>query len=163
VGIAGGAIGFVVWVAAAGLTQERVLSGLLPPSLLAGQRGAFNPFEAIASPLGRVSFLAVRLTGLVAVVPLMEELFWRGFLARYLISAEFEQVKYGRFTTVSFAVVTLVFAAVHPELVSAILWCAGVNLVLMATRNLWAAITMHAVTNALLGAYILWSQRWELW
>lgn len=162
-GIVAGIGGFAVWIATAGLTQRALLSGLLPESLLGGGRSQFDPFAAFESPLGRAIFLALRFGGLVVVVPLVEELFWRGFLARYLVDEDFNRVEYGTFTVWSFAIVTLAFSVVHPELIAALIWGAGINLLLMATRNLWACIVMHAVTNALLGAYILSTGRWDLW
>jgi hypothetical protein len=30
------------------------------------------------------------------------------------------------------------------------------------TKNLWDCVVAHAVTNLLLGAYVLWSGHWEL-
>jgi uncharacterized protein len=161
--VGAGIAGFAVWIATAGPTQRALFSGILPESLLGGGRSQFDPFAAMESPLARATFLVVRLCGLAVVVPLVEELFWRGFLARYLVDERFDRVEYGTFTRWSFAIVTLAFSVVHPELIAALLWGAGINLLLMATRNLWACIVMHAVTNAFLGAYILSTGRWELW
>ena len=101
--------------------------------------------------------------GLAVVVPLMEEVFWRGFLIRYLVNDDFESVPQGTYTPLSFWVVVLLFTLAHPELLAAAIWCAGINLVLYRTKNLWACIVAHAVTNLLLGVYILASGAWVLW
>ncbi|HTI49696.1 MAG TPA: CPBP family glutamic-type intramembrane protease, partial [Planctomycetaceae bacterium] len=69
----------------------------------------------------------------------------------------------GVFTRFSFVVVTLAFASVHPELLAALAWGALVNAVYYKTANLWACVVMHAVTNGLLGAYILATANWQLW
>ena len=55
-----------------------------------GSRVGFNPFEAIGDPRGQYAFVLVRLFGLAIVVPVMEELFWRSFLMRWLQVPQFE-------------------------------------------------------------------------
>lgn len=154
-----GSVGLVIWV---GLCRLH-LESLLPSWLQFGQRVGYNPFEALASPLGQWLFLGVRLFGLAVVVPLMEEVFWRGFLLRYLIAEDFETVPLGKFTPGSFVLVTLLFAAAHPEILAALVWGAAVNVLLYWTRNLWACVLAHAVTNLLLGIYLLAFGAWELW
>jgi CAAX prenyl protease-like protein len=158
-GLLVGVVGVAAWVGLSLLNLE----SLLPGWARFGQRGAYNPFEAIVSPVGQWAFVAVRMTGLAVVVPLIEEVFWRGFLLRYLVKEDFETVPIGTFTPGSFAAVTLVFAAAHPELVAALVWGAAVNGLLYHTRNLWACVVAHAVTNLLLGVYILAFGAWALW
>jgi CAAX prenyl protease-like protein len=80
-----------------------------------------------------------------------------------LIDERFSRVPMGTFTFFSFAVVTLLFAVVHPEILAAIVWGAGINGLLYQTRNLWACVVGHGVTNFLLGVYVLQSGHWELW
>ncbi|HEV2765432.1 MAG TPA: CAAX prenyl protease-related protein, partial [Pyrinomonadaceae bacterium] len=80
-----------------------------------GSRAAFNPFEAVADPALRLLFMVARFYGLVLVVPLMEELFWRSFLLRYFTSHKFEKVPLGAFSWPAFAVVAVGFALSHPE------------------------------------------------
>ena len=105
----------------------------------------------------------VQLCELVIVVPKIEGVFWRSYLMRYLVSNEFETVAVKHYTPLSFAVVTIVFTLAHPELLAAAIWCAGINLLLYRTKNLWARIVAHAVTNLLLGIYVLATETWELW
>ena len=103
------------------------------------------------------------MTGIALLVPLMEEVFWRGFLARFMISDDFQNVAPGVFTGASFAVVSLAFMSVHTEILAALVWGVLINLLYWKTANLWACIVMHAVTNALLGGYILYTESWQLW
>lgn len=128
-----------------------------------GKRMGFDPFSDGGPSLGQIAFIVVRLSELVIIVPLAEELFWRGFLARYLIADDFENVPQGTFTRFSFAVVTLAFVSVHPELLAAFVWGILINLLYLRTANLWACIIMHSVTNGLLGGYILATESWHLW
>lgn len=151
-----GAAGVVMWV---GLEQVPYPK----PEFLGGGRAAFNPEERIADPALRVAFLAVRFLGLAVLVPLMEELFWRGFLIRYVQAEDFESVPVGKVTPAAFAIVAIAFAAVHPEWLPALLYAAAANWLLMRTQSLWACIQMHAVTNLLLGIYVMVWKDWRFW
>lgn len=162
-GCLAGIFGAMIWIGTSHWTLTFVLGDMLPKWLVADERIAFNPFDAIEASRGVYAFLAIRLFGLVVTVPLVEEVFWRGFLIRYLINEDFEQVPIGQLTLFSFTAVTLLFALVHPEFIAAIIWGAAINILLLKTRNLSACVIAHAVTNLLLGAYILSTSRWELW
>jgi CAAX prenyl protease-like protein len=159
-GALAGVAGVVLWVGVAQIKLEERWFGQF---VQMSSRVGFNPFAEIESPALRWLFIAVRFAGLALVVPLMEEVFWRGFLGRYLIDEDFTAVPIGRWTPLSFAVVTFAFAAVHPEFIAALLWGAGVNLLLSATRNLWSCVVAHAVTNLLLGMYVIRTEAWGLW
>lgn len=161
-GLALGVLGVVVWLALDRL--QLAIPGLagLVESVM-GSREGFNPFAQHGVNLHSVSFVLIRLLGLALVVPVMEEIFWRGFLARYLINDNFTQVPQGQFTPQSFAIVTAAFVAVHPELLAATAWGALVNWLYHKTGNVWACVVMHAVTNLLLGIWILSTGAWRLW
>jgi CAAX prenyl protease-like protein len=109
------------------------------------------------------AFLAVRLTGTALVVPIFEEIFWRSFILRYLINQNFTKVKIGTFTWMSFVVSSLLFGSEHH------LWLAGImagifyNLLLYWSRNIYACIIAHGVTNLLLGIYVLKTGSWQFW
>jgi len=109
--------------------------------------------------------LGLRFLRLVVVVPLLEEIFWRGFLLRYLINEDFTQVPMGAFSWLSFGVVTAGFCFEHslPDWPAAILTGALYNLVAYRTRSLSSCVLVHAVTNALLGAYVLHTRQWGFW
>lgn len=158
-----GIAGVVAWVGLWRLNLESYVADLLPSWLYSANRAEYNPFAAISSATAAWGFVAVRLFGLAVLVPLMEEVFWRGFLIRYLVSDDFERIPIGRYTPLSFAVVTLLFTLAHPELLAAAVWCAAINWLLYRTKNLWACILAHAVTNLLLGVYILATGTWVLW
>ncbi len=159
-----GIAGVAVWIGLWKLNLEAHVADLLPSWLYSANRSGYDPFESIGGGGGGAwAFVAVRLFGLAIVVPLMEEVFWRGFLLRYLVKDNFETVPQGQFTGFSFAVVTVLFTLAHPELLAAAIWCAGINLLYYHTKNLWACIVAHAVTNLLLGVYILATGTWVLW
>ena len=109
--------------------------------------------------------LVFRFLRLVVVVPLVEEILWRGFLLRYLIREDFETVPFGTFSWLSFGVVTLGFALEHnrPDWVPALITGALYNWVAIRTRSLSSCILAHAVTNLLLGIFILKTGQWGFW
>jgi CAAX prenyl protease-like protein len=162
-GVNVGVAGIVLWIALCRLNLEQTLAEFLPSFLRPSQRAGFNPFEKIASPLGCWAFIAIRLLGLAVLVPVVEELFWRGFLLRWLISADWQKVNLGQFSTLSFCGVTLLFTLVHPEWVAAAVYCALLNGLLYWKRDLWICIVAHGMSNLLLGIYIMTTGAWELW
>ena len=109
--------------------------------------------------------LGVRLLRLIVVVPLLEELFWRGFLLRYLIREDFTKVPVGEFSWLSFGVVTAGFVFEHSfaDWPAALLTGALYNIVAYRTRSLSSCVLVHAVTNALLGVYVLRTGQWGFW
>ena len=127
-----------------------------------GERSAgYNPFleEGVAG----YSLAAFRLFGAAIVVPIMEEIFWRSFLMRYLILSRFETIPLGTVTPLSFGLVAVLFGVEHD------LWLAGMmagmtyGLLLAFTRNLWACIVAHGITNSALGIHVLVTHEWYWW
>lgn len=157
-----GTVGFAVWIVL--VKAQAMIPGFngMIESLL-GKRTGFNPFPNELHSLAEMAFVGIRLLGLIVIVPIMEEVFWRGFLARFLIADDFRKVPVGRFSTFSFCFVTLAFVSVHPEILAALCWGAMINALCFRTGNLWACVGMHATTNAWLGAYILVTGNWSLW
>ncbi|HEX9997290.1 MAG TPA: CAAX prenyl protease-related protein [Abditibacterium sp.] len=128
-----------------------------------GARTGFNPFAAIENPTAQFLFLAVRFFGLVLMVPLMEELFWRSFLLRYLTQPDFEKLPIGAFSWTSFALVAGAFGLGHSEWLPAIMAAIAYGLLLRATKSLLACIIAHSVTNLCLGIYVLSTGDWKYW
>jgi CAAX prenyl protease-like protein len=120
-----------------------------------------NPFQLYSPEIAWVLF-AFRLLGIAVVVPIMEELFWRGFLMRWLINEDFTSVPIGAYRPLSFFVTTALFAAEHgPE------WPLGAIVGLLygawfvRTKSLGSVMLAHGVTNLLLAFYCLLSNDWH--
>ncbi|GAB4461782.1 MAG: CAAX prenyl protease-related protein [Armatimonadaceae bacterium] len=129
-----------------------------------GTRTGYNPLTEIPDPLWRNLFLGVRFYGLALLVPVMEEIFWRSFLLRYVTDMDrWKTLPVGTFSVLAFVVVAALFALAHPEwLVAAI--CAMLYAgLLFWTRSLFAVILAHAVTNFGLGIYVLLTGEWKYW
>lgn len=144
---------FLLWI------SPQVLFGLAPrlagfnPDLLAGNRVAYG------------ATVLLRFARLVVVVPLVEEIFWRGFLLRYLIHERFRAVAFGAFSWFSFAAVAVAFALAHStaDWPAALLTGAAYNAVAYRTKSLDSCVVAHAVTNLLLGLWIMRTGQWGFW
>ncbi len=139
------------------------LDGLFPTFGSVGSRAAFNP--NVLTPASKVAFLAVRLLGLVVVVPFFEELFWRSFVVRWIIDPDhFRDVPIGRVTPLAAVATAGLFAVEHPAewlpaLQTGFLWA----WLLHRTRSVSACFVSHAVANLGLGAYVLATGQWKFW
>jgi CAAX prenyl protease-like protein len=153
-----GAVVFVIWIT---------------PDILFGYRH-FWLFEnslfgeatsSIAPDLQRnVPFLALRAASSFLLVPILEELFWRGWLMRWLIRPAFLEIEFGTYRAAAFWIVAALFASEHGAywevgLAAGILY----NWWAIRTRCLPDCILAHAVTNAILSAYVLFTGQWRYW
>jgi CAAX prenyl protease-like protein len=110
-------------------------------------------------------FLIFRIAISVVAVPILEELFWRGWLMRWLIdSRDFERVPLGVYSSFSFFAVALLFASEHGSFWD-VGFLAGIvyNWWMLRTRNIWDCILAHAVTNGILAAYVVLGGQWQYW
>jgi CAAX prenyl protease-like protein len=132
--------------------------------ITAGDRPAYNPLEQLAGHPGLAwAFLAVRFLGLVAVVPLIEEFFLRGLVMRLVVDRDWWEVPFGKVNTQAVVLGTAVPMLMHPgELLAALVWFSLVTWLMLRTRNIWDCVAAHAVTNLILGLYVVWSGTWRL-
>ena len=149
------------WAVAAALGVVLVFAWILvdkhtPHFAFLGSRMGYNPSREISTRTGLIFFLLVRFFGLVVVVPVVEELFYRSFLLRFVSDPDdFRAVPQGTFSAVALLVNVAVFALSHPEWLAAALFALAMGLLLRGTRNLFACILAHGTTNLLLGVFVL--------
>ena len=150
---------FLIWIAP-DLLWPAYRSHWLLQNLLTG-----TVASSISGPVrADLAFLVFRVVGSVILVPIMEELFWRAWLMRYLISRHFEALPLGASTVASFWLSALLFASEHGPF-----WDVGLaagivyNWWMIRTRSLADCILAHAVTNACLAAYVLAARQWQYW
>ncbi|HTQ39883.1 MAG TPA: CAAX prenyl protease-related protein [Pirellulales bacterium] len=167
-GVAVGVIGAAVWIALA--TWQRQWMPLVAEKTgiewfkTLGQRSAFNPLtELSAQPALAYGFLAVRLLGLAVVVPVIEEFFQRGFLMRFAMVEKWWEVPFGNVNRLAVVAGTAVPMLMHPqEAVAALVWFSAVTWLMIRSRSIWDCVLAHAVTNLLLGVYVIASGQWWL-
>ncbi|WP_295997836.1 CAAX prenyl protease-related protein [Rugamonas sp.] len=109
------------------------------------------------------SLVAVRLAGGALVVPLMEEVFWRSFLMRWLCDTNFLQVDPRRVNVRIFIATVILFGFEHNLWLAGIVAGAAYSFLYMRSRSLWSPILAHTVTNALLGVWIIFTANWTYW
>ena len=122
----------------------------------------FNP-TLLPDVAVRIIMIFFRIIGAVLVVPLMEELFWRSFLIRYIIDNDFEKVRIGTFTWGSFLITIALFGAEHYYIYAGIMAGVAFNLILYKTRSLAQCVLAHAVTNLALSLYVVFTGKWQFW
>ena len=105
--------------------------------------------------------VVVRILGAALVVPVMEELFWRSFLMRWIVDSEFEKVPVGKVTLAAAGITSAIFASAHPEWLPAVLTGLAWAGLLAYTGKLSTCWISHMVANAALGAYALATQSWN--
>ncbi len=163
-----GVLGFGIWILPVELFAR--LQPVNPPAWwawfgLVARTDGFNPADA---PAGwQTAAMAGRLFRLIVVVPLVEEIFWRGFLMRHLNAhgRNWREVPFGSHAWPTFGIVTALVVISHQpaDWVAALVWASLVYALAVRTRSLGACVLMHATANALLGAYVLRTGQWGLW
>ncbi|MFZ4777724.1 MAG: CAAX prenyl protease-related protein [Terrimicrobiaceae bacterium] len=155
------------WIAApvAGLL---VLGLWLSPQVLLGfppRTTGFDPTVFSETPLIYWLTVLARFARLVVIVPLVEEIFWRGFLMRYLIREDFQSLPLGTYAARSFFGVAGLFMLVHSMADWPAAFATGLiyNGLLVRTKSLTACVAAHAITNLGLGIYIMTTRQWGFW
>jgi uncharacterized protein len=107
--------------------------------------------------------IAVRWAGAALVVPLMEELFWRSFLMRWIQSPLFEAVPPQHVGLKAVVLSTFVFTLAHTLWLAAIVAGLAYAWLYVRTGKLWVAVLAHAVTNGVLGVWVVATGQWAFW
>lgn len=148
--IAVGALMFVLWIQ---LDAEWMTLG--EPS------ASFTPLDAA----GHVDWalVAFRIAGAALVVPLMEELFWRSFLMRWIQQPVFEGVDPRHVGLKAIVLSTFVFTLAHTLWLAAVIAGLSYAWLYVRTGKLWVPVIAHAVTNGMLGVWVVMTGNWQFW
>lgn len=122
----------------------------------------YNP-ELIIDDVERTILIAFRVAGASLVVPVMEEIFWRSYIARIIIHQDFESVPVGTFTWASFLATVLLFGLEHQFIIAGLMAGVIYHVLLCTTKSITACILAHSVTNLLLGIHVLRTKAWLFW
>jgi membrane protease YdiL (CAAX protease family) len=174
--IAVGAGVFALWVGLDGLypSQDEVVHNYLCPALnklgleswcpKASVVKAWNPHLQFGSGSALAwMFVLVRVFGSSLVVPPLEEVFFRSFLYRYLVKADFQRVPLGKFFAGPFVITSVLFGLEHREWLAGILCGFAYQGLVCWKKRLGDAISAHALTNLLLGLWVIWKGAWHFW
>lgn len=127
-----------------------------------GTPNGFDP-TVVTEKFIQLMLIFFRLIGAAIIVPIMEELFWRSWLLRYLISSDFQSVPVGKLTFTSYIIGTIMFGLEHNLWLAGIMAGSAYALIWYQSKSLVQCIVAHAITNLLLGIYVLQTGRWEFW
>jgi uncharacterized protein len=106
---------------------------------------------------------AVRWLGATLVVPVMEELFWRSFLMRWIERPVFEGVDPQRVGAKAIVLSTFVFVLAHTMWLAAIVAGLAYAWLYVRSGKLWLPVIAHAATNGALGAWVVTTGNWQFW
>jgi CAAX prenyl protease-like protein len=154
-----GVVIFVLWIAPDLLFPAYRHSFLFNNALLGSARSSMPEAARHDVPV-----LWLRTLRAAIVVPIVEELFWRGWLMRWMIAQDFQRVPLGAYSAVSFWTVALLFASEHGAY-----WDVGLaagivfNWWMIRTKSLGDLTLAHAVANACLSVYVIVAGKWEYW
>jgi hypothetical protein len=107
--------------------------------------------------------IAARILGSTLVVPPLEEVFYRSFVYRYIANQNFLSVPLDKFLPLPFVATAIVFGFSHNEWLAGILCGAAYQWLVLRKNRLGDAMTAHAITNFLLGVWIVWRGAWRFW
>lgn len=168
---------FALWVGLDGHypSVDELIQKIVCPPLKAIGLGSWCPKPASAGlpwnphlEFGQGSvlawfFIGVRVVGSTVVVPPLEETFYRSFLYRYIIKPDFESVPLGRFSVGAFVATSAIFGFGHHEWLAGILCGFAYQGLVCWKGRLGDAMTAHALTNLLLGLWVVWKGAWNFW
>ena len=157
---------FAIWVGVSGewTTQNSlwVKLGISHPPVKPA--ALWNPHEQFGS--GSVLawfFIVTRILGSTLVVPPLEEVFYRSFIYRYIAKPDFLSVPLNQFLPWPFFATVAIFGFSHNEWLAGILCGAAYQWLVLRKNRLGDAMTAHAITNFLLGVWIVWRGAWHFW
>jgi uncharacterized protein len=107
--------------------------------------------------------VAMRIAGAALLVPVMEELFWRSFLMRWIRDPVFERVLPAQVGLKAVVLSTFVFVLAHTLWLAAIVAGLAYAWLYLRTGKLWVAVIAHAVTNGALGVWVVATGNWQFW
>ncbi len=131
-----------------------------------GKPGAeWNPQAAFAQePALAWMFIIVRLLGSTFVVPQLEEVFYRSFLYRYLVKIDFQSMPFRQFHPLSLVVTSVIFGpGQHYQWLAGILCGMAYQGLVIRKDRLGDAMSAHALTNFLLGIWVICRGDWTFW
>jgi len=157
---------FAVWVGISGewTTQNSlwVKLGISHPP--ASPPSPWNPNDQFGDGSALAWLMIVtRILGSTFIVPPLEEVFYRSFLYRYIAKTDFLSVPLNQFLPVPFIATVAVFGFSHNEWLAGIVCGAAYQWLVLRKNRLGDAMTAHAITNFLLGIWVVWKPAWQFW
>jgi uncharacterized protein len=150
---------FLLWIAPDVLIPGYRQSSFFSNSIVGQTHSSIPPAQ-----LHSVWFLIWRTVRAVVIVPVLEEVFWRAWLMRWLINTDFLRVPLGAYTPFAFWLTAILFASEHGPywdvgLVAGVIY----NGWMIRSKSVADCVVAHAATNAALSGYVLATGQWQYW
>jgi len=154
--VAAGVLVFVIWVG---------LDPYYPKFEFLVKAGSpWNPFKQFGTDSAAGWFFAaVRTLGSALVVPPIEEAFYRSFLYRYLVRADYASVPLNQLNWRALVITSLIFGFSHYQWLAGVLCGLIYQALVIRKGHLGDAMTAHALTNFLLGVWVASKGAWQFW
>lgn len=167
--VVAGIVGIALWILPSWLYDRGWVMKVewLGLTSRAGDRDSFDPTIWADSPGIYWSVVGIRLLRMTVAVAFAEELFWRGFVWRLASDPyrDFHKVPFAQPNWKSLAAVTALFSFSHmvPDRLMAAIWCLIISWLYVRTRSVGACVIAHAVSNLVLGIYVMVTKQWGFW
>jgi uncharacterized protein len=146
------------------INEDRNIWALLG---LSARADGFDPTIFSHNPAAYWAAVIIRFIRMAIAVAFLEELFWRGFLWRYFVNMyrPFWKTEFGIKKWKPIALTIGLFVLVHaPEdYLACLIYGLLISWVALRTKSLAACVVCHAVSNLVLGIYIMQTGKWGLW
>ncbi len=157
---------FAIWVGLDGFypSLNELLQKIGMGSSKTSTTTFWNPNQQFGENSGlALLFVATRILGSSIIVPPLEEVFYRSFLYRWIVRPDFQSVALNEFVPKAFFIVALMFGLSHVEWLPGILCALSYQWLVLRKNRLGDAMTAHAITNFLLGIWVVSRNAWKFW
>ena len=107
--------------------------------------------------------IAARILGSSLVVPVLEEVFYRSFLYRYVAKPDFQSIPLSFFGWTPFLLTAVIFGVSHEQWLAGILCGFAFQGLVIWKGRLGDAIVAHGIANLVLGLWVVSKGAWNFW
>jgi CAAX prenyl protease-like protein len=164
-----GTVGIALWILPSWLYERGAVAQneWLGFVSRAGDHTSFDPSIWESSPGVYWSVVGMRLLRMTVAVAFAEELFWRGFLWRIVSDPyrDFHKVPFAQPSWKALGAVVLLFTFSHgkPDWFAAVIYGLIISGLYRMTKSVGACVIAHAVSNLVLGIYVMKTRQWGFW
>ncbi|GJL95047.1 MAG: hypothetical protein DHS20C05_14520 [Hyphococcus sp.] len=127
-----------------------------------GETSELGDWLTTLTPMAMVLWISMRLFGTIILVPIAEELAFRGYLHRKLIADKFETVAEGAFSWKALIISSGLFAVLHDRWLSGALAGVVFAIALYRSGKVTGAIMAHMSANAVIAFWAVAVGQWSL-
>jgi exosortase E/protease (VPEID-CTERM system) len=123
---------------------------------------AATPIPDASDPV-YFAWVAARVCGAVAIIPLCEELAFRGYFLRWLTRREFWEVSLQKVSFLSIALTSFAFGLIHSRWLAGALTGVVYALLVRRSGKLADGIVAHAMSNLVIAVWVLATGNFQHW